>query len=135
MRFVLACVVFTSHSQVLELHLVTASYIIYAHTHPHPHAPHHPSPSPHPHTLTPLPHTTLTPLTQPIANGLGLNTQSYKMWKDRAMLELNVSILHSFQVHTYTHTHTHRAAWLLASKPCLSSTTYIHVRTHTHRAA
>lgn len=29
---------------------------------------------------------------------MGLNTQMYKLWKDRAMLELNVAILHSFQV-------------------------------------
>ncbi len=35
---------------------------------------------------------------QPIALEMGLNIQTYKLWKDRAMLELNVAILHSFQV-------------------------------------
>ena len=35
---------------------------------------------------------------QPIAQGLGLNTQVHKLWKDRAIIELNVAILHSFQV-------------------------------------
>jgi len=29
---------------------------------------------------------------------MGLNTQTYKLWKDRAMIELNVAILHSYQV-------------------------------------
>lgn len=38
---------------------------------------------------------------QPIAQRLGLNTQTYKLWKDRAMIELNVAILHSFQVYNY----------------------------------
>ena len=43
---------------------------------------------------------------QPIALGMGLNIQTYKLWKDRAMLELNVAVLHSFQVKQHLHVHT-----------------------------
>ena len=35
--------------------------------------------------------------------GLGLNTQVHKLWKDRAMVELNVAVLHSFQVSLHLH--------------------------------
>ncbi len=37
-------------------------------------------------------------LMQPIAEGLGINTQANKLWKDRAIVELNIAVLHSFQV-------------------------------------
>ena len=35
---------------------------------------------------------------QPIAQKMGLNLQTCKLWKDKAIVELNIAILHSFQV-------------------------------------
>ena len=37
-------------------------------------------------------------LLQPVAVGMGLNLQKEKLWRDKALVEMNVAILHSFQV-------------------------------------
>jgi nitric oxide synthase oxygenase domain/subunit len=36
-------------------------------------------------------------LLKPIAEKLGMNTSTQKLWKDRAMVEMNVAVLHSYQ--------------------------------------
>ncbi|XP_011410183.2 PREDICTED: nitric oxide synthase, endothelial-like [Amphimedon queenslandica] len=36
-------------------------------------------------------------LLKPVAERMGLNTSTYKLWKDRALVELNVAVLHSYQ--------------------------------------
>ena len=36
---------------------------------------------------------------EPVAKGMGLDTSSLStLWKDKALVELNVAVLHSFQV-------------------------------------
>ena len=40
----------------------------------------------------------IIPISQPIATRMGLNTSTNKLWKDRALVELNLAVLHSYQV-------------------------------------